>query len=280
MKKVFSNADLAHTYAQQSQSEGRNSNGSFYFRGVTLYSYGSHFVICKFVKNEQGQETLLFTLRTYSNTTAKQISLARNATSHENKIFCYYPEGTHSDNFNSWLKEAEQTATKLQKAKKPEIYLNELAHIARLASKYANFFNVEIPDTLQKVVSIKDKAENIAYLEEKTVLLAIEKKKKEKAEKIQFKESFKKWLACEVPYLYNRLKFDFLRLNDGRIDTTQGVKIPLELGKRLHQNIANNTLSVGDKVLNYEVNEVGDIIRIGCHTFTKRYLLKFGAKLA
>ena len=30
MKKVFTNSELTHVYAQQSQDEGRNANGSFY----------------------------------------------------------------------------------------------------------------------------------------------------------------------------------------------------------------------------------------------------------
>ena len=280
MKKVFSNADLVHTYAQQTQNEGRNPNGSLYFYGRTLYSYGSHFAICKFVTNEQSETKLLFTLRTYSNTTAKQIRLARNATNQYQKIYCHYPAGTHSENFNALLREAEQTAQKLQKAKKPEIYLNELGHISHLATQYAQFFGIEIPETLQKVVSIKDKAENIAYLADKNALLLIEKKREAKEAKIKFKENFKKWLSFETPYLYGRLNFDFLRLNSERIDTTQGVQIPTELGKRLYHKIKTNDLKVGDKVLNFEVNEVGEKIKIGCHTFTKKYLLQFGAKLA
>jgi hypothetical protein len=279
MKKVFSNADLVHTYAQQTQNEGRNPNGSFYFHGRTLYSYGSHFAICNFVTNEQSETKLLFTLRTYSNTTAKQIGLARNATNQYQKIYCHYPTGTHSENFKALLSEAEQTAQKLQKAKKPEIYLNELGHISHLATQYAQFFGIEIPETLQKVVSIKDKAENIAYLADKNALLLIEKKREAKEAKIKFKENFKKWLSFETPYLYGRLNFDFLRLNSERIDTTQGVQIPTELGKRLYHKIKTNDLKVGDKVLNFEVNEVGEKIKIGCHTFTKRYLLQFGAKL-
>lgn len=280
MKKVFSNADLAHTYAQQTQNEGRNPNGSFYFHGRTLYSYGSHFAICNFVTNQQSETKLLFTLRTYSNTTAKQIGIARHATSHYEKIFCFDPIGTHSSNFDSWLREAEQLAKKLQKAKKPEIYLNELGHIANYANKYAEFFGIEVPEMLQKVVSIKDKAENISYLAEKAAILLEQKKKEVKEAKIKFKENFKKWLSFESQYLYGRLNFDFLRLNSERIETTQGVQIPTEIGKRLHQKIKANSLKVGDRVLNFEVREVGDKIKIGCHTFTKRYLLQFGAKLA
>ena len=44
-KTVFSNDMLAHVWAQNNQAAGRSNNGNFYFKGPTLYSYGSHFVV-------------------------------------------------------------------------------------------------------------------------------------------------------------------------------------------------------------------------------------------
>ena len=157
MKKVFTNSELAHKYAEQSQNEGRGSGGSFFFRGRVLYSYGSHFPICKFME-DNGESVLLFTTRSYSNSTAKHIILARNATSNIKKIYCANPEASHEDNFKAWISSAETSATKLAKAKKPEIYLNELNWTAREANIYADFFGIVIPETLQNLVSMKDKA--------------------------------------------------------------------------------------------------------------------------
>lgn len=280
MKKVFNNSELAHTYAQQTQSEGRTSNGSFYFHGSTLYSYGSHFPICKFITDANGQSVLLFTQRTYSNTTAKQISLARNATSQYNKVYCNNPTESHESNFNTWVRQAEQLGIKLQKAKKPELYLTQLGFIENSATAYANCFNILIPIKLQTLLNIKDKSEYVTYMENKSILDAIENKRKATENKKQFKESFKKWITFETPYLYNRINYDFLRLNSERIDTTQGVQIPVPIAKRLYNSIKENTLQVGDKVLNFTINEIGKEIKIGCHTFKRSYLLNFGAKLA
>jgi hypothetical protein len=278
MKKVFTNSELAHKYAEQSQNEGRGSGSSFFFRGAVLYSYGSHFPICKFME-DNGESVLLFTTRSYSNSTAKHINLARNATSHIKKIFCANPEATHDDNFKAWINSAETSATKLAKAKKPEIYLNELSHTAREANKYAHFFGIVVPETLQTLVGMKDKAEFKEYAKKQAEETAKEAQRVMKEKKKQFKESFKKWLSCEIPYLYTRLAFDFLRLNDDRVETTQGVKIPLELAKRLYISIKNGTIKEGDKLLNHTIDKVGAQIKIGCHTFQKSYLLKFGAQL-
>jgi hypothetical protein len=280
MKNVFTNSELAHVYANQSQPTGRNSSGSFYFDGKAIYSYGRHFPIAKIVTNQQGIEVMLFTFRTYSNTTGKQVSIVRSATRQYNKIYCYNPNGTHTDNFNGWLQLAEMEAFKLRKAKKPEIYLNELGRLSNQVNTYANYFGIQIPVTLMAVLSIKDKKENLEYMTKKEELLRIERAKKEKAQKIEYKEKLKKWFNFETSRVYSGFNLDFLRLNDNRIETTQAVQIPIELAKRLHNKIKDNTLQVGEQLLSYRVDEIGDIIKIGCHNFKRSYLLNFGSKLA
>jgi hypothetical protein len=279
MKNIFTNSELAHTYANQSQQRGRNSSGSFYFDGKTIYSYGQHFPIANIVRNDKGEEVMLFTYRNYSNTTAKQISIVRSATRQYKKIYCHTPKGNHSTNFDNWVKLAEQQAEKLKKAKKPELYLNELNRLNSEVSEYSQFFSLEIPQTLLAVLSIKDKNEFLQYESKAAEFAKIELAKKVKAQKIKFKEDIKKWFNCETSRLYTNYKYDFLRINENRIETTQAVQIPLELGKRLFLSVKNQSLKVGDKVLNYSVNQVGKEIKIGCHTFSRSYLLKFGTQL-
>ena len=80
MKTVFDNHMLAHVWAQRSQAYGKTSNGNFYFDAGTLYSYGSHFKVAKFVstRGDTGQ-AVLFNNRRYSMSTGRHQSLARNA---------------------------------------------------------------------------------------------------------------------------------------------------------------------------------------------------------
>jgi len=280
MKNIFTNSELAHTYANQSQQRGRTSSGSFYFEGKTIYSYGQHFPIANIVTNDKGEEVMLFTYRNYSNTTSKQISIVRSATRQYKKIYCHTPKGNHSTNFDNWLKLAEQQAEKLKKAKKPELYLNELSRLNNEVNIYIQFFSLEIPIKLKEVLSIKDKNEYLEYESKALEFAKIEEAKRIKEQKKKFKEDIKKWFNLETSRLYTSYKYDFLRINDNRIETTQAVQIPLELGKRLYQSIKNGSLSVGDKFLNYSINEVGKEIKIGCHTFKQSYLLKFGSQLA
>lgn len=277
MRNVFSNSELAHTYASQTQNSGRSS--SMFFEGSTIYSYGYHFPIARIITNEQGQEALLFTTRGYSNTTGKHISIVSAATRQYKKIFCNNPKGSHDENFKAWLSSSETIAKNLINARKPEKYLSEIAHNKRQAEQYSDFFGIDIPENLQNVFNISNKQEYLSLYEKQIEFEKQEAKRRLREQRAKFKEQFKKWINYETDRLYTYYKYDFLRVNNGRIETTQAVQIPIELAKRLYNNIKNNTLSVGDKILNYSVDKIGAEIKIGCHTFNKAYLLRFGSTL-
>jgi 3-methyladenine DNA glycosylase Mpg len=277
MRNVFSNSELAHTYANQTQNSGRSS--SMFFEGRTIYSYGYHFPICSITTNEKGETALLFTTRGYSNTTGKHITIVRSATKQYKKIYCNNPKGTHEENFKAWLNSSEQIAKGLINARKPEKYLTEIAYNKGQAEQYSEFFGIGIPQNLQDVFNISNKQEYLKLYEKQIEFEKQEAKRRLREQKIQFKEQFKKWLNEETDRLYTNYKYDFLRIKDDRVETTQAVKIPLELAKRLYLSIKNGSLSVGDKILNYSIDKVGQEIKIGCHTFTKPYLLRFGSQL-
>jgi hypothetical protein len=265
MKKVVTPQEVAHLFANQLQSEATTQGRNFYFNGKSIYSYGSHFCIAKFVDNE----TLLFTENSYSNTTAKHINHVWHAISHKTKIHCYNPTGTHEENFNYWLNEAEYNIKKLSNARKPENYILELQRIKKKANKYANYFGIETPKPLEYLLSITDKAETKEYLETKQKLIEAEAKAKELQLKKEHAKSLKKWRAFEVSNLYQRDGFDYLRKDSENFQTSQGVKIPLAIGLRFYNNIVNKTIKAGDKFLDYTISEVNNkLIKIGCHTIT------------
>ena len=265
MKKVNTPENVAHLFANQLQSEARTQTNNFYFNGKSIYSYGSHFCIAKFIDDK----TLLFTERGYSNTTAKHINHVWKATSHIKKIHCANPNGNHEESFNYWLIEAENSVAKLKNARKPEIYLFELQNTKYKATEYANYFGIDLPITLEKVLSITDKAETLEYLETKQKYIDAEKKRKETELKKQHAKELKLWKSFEKQSLYLRNGFDYLRKDTDNFQTSQGVKIPIAVGLRFYNNIVNKTIKVGDKFLDYTINEVNDkLIKIGCHTIT------------
>lgn len=263
MRKVVSPQDVAHLFATQSQIEARTSSGSLYFIGKKIFSYGAHFCIAKFVDDK----TLLFTERDYSKTTAKHIQVVRNGTSHIDKIWCAYPDGTHEQNFNYWLNEAEYIANKLNNARKPEIYLTQLNNLKYKVGIYKQYFKVDMPLTLDKALSITDKAEVIEYLESKQKIIDAEAKRKAKEHAKQHAQELVKWRAFEKQSLYIRDGFDYIRKDDENFQTSQGVKIPINVGLRFYENI--KSAKVGDNFLSYTINEVTKThIGIGCHKIT------------
>jgi len=277
MKTVFNNTDLCHTYAQQTQTEGRTANRSIFFYNGKIFSYGHHFCMANIVEG-----VMYFTLRNYSNSTSKHINILRNATSHYTKVFCAFPDGSPTENFKYWYNEATNAAEKLKKAKKPEIYLNALQHLANEIQIYADALNIAIMPELIALIAIKDKTEYISLLEKRKAEKELKEAKEAREAKIKFKEAYKKWANNESQYIESRINLDFLRIkNADRIETTQAVEIPQKMAIALYQSIKNNTLKIGDKILNFTVNNINTHeISIGCHKFKKAYLLNFGAKLA
>ena len=264
MKKVNTPQTTAHLFATQTQTESRTPNGSLYFNGKSIYSYGSHFCIAKFIDDK----TLLFTERRYSNTTAKHISVVYYATSHINKIYCSNPNGSHETNFNYWLNEADQLADKLKRANKPEIYINQLQQVETRVLRYANYFAIDIPETLKTVLKVTTKAEILAYMQDRAELIEAEKLAKEKLALKNHKIELKKWRKFETLKLYTRAEnIDYLRKNTDYFETSQGIKIPLAIGKRFYSNLTS--AKVGDKFLDFTINEITKTyIGIGCHKIT------------
>ena len=130
-------------------------------------------------------------------------------------------------------------------------------------------------------MKITDKDQYAGYQESKIEQAKQAQKKAEIELKKRHKEELEKWLNFETSRLYLNNGSDYLRVNpeNDRVETTQAVHIPNEIARRLWLSIKENTIKVGDKVLNYSINEAGKHIKIGCHTFKRSYLLDFGAKL-
>lgn len=79
MKTVFSNAEIPHIFAAQSQEFGRNAGNSYWFEGSTLYSYREP--IARFCG-----EIVIFSADSFSVTTSRHQSKARYALRHVESV--------------------------------------------------------------------------------------------------------------------------------------------------------------------------------------------------
>ena len=116
MKKVFSNTDCVHTFAQRTQNNGRTSNNNIFFEGDSIYSYGYHYELGRFLDDK----TILINDEGYSNSTAKHITLLVGATSQYKQ---YYTTKTDIHLVHEQIMYLRQ---KLSKARKPQIYITQI----------------------------------------------------------------------------------------------------------------------------------------------------------
>lgn len=276
MKTVFSLSEVAHIWANEIQENARNADSTLFIGGKGIYSYGYHFCIAKHL--EPG--VILFTKRTYSNTTAKHINKAMQASSHKIKVYCNNPDATNEDNFKSWLVDAEQIVKKLMVAKKPEIYLNQLAQIKQEVEIFCKYLNITSPVNLDAILNVSNRDEYLAFNEDRAKLekkeAALKLKKLKERHKIELKEFYN----FERNFIYNRIDFDYLRINGEMVQTTQQVNIKIDEAKKFYEAIKANKVIPGMHILSYQVLEVTKkTIKIGCHNFELKHILEIGAKL-
>ena len=294
MKTVFSsNSSVAHIWANKEQTYACTPTKNFYFKGDEIFSYGSHFCIAKHVSNEQGS-VVLFTDRSYSNTTAKHILITSRACSHFRKIYCPYPDGSNESNFREFGKRAEHILKLISKARKQSVHICSLYSLEEQVCMYAEFFGIEIPEYLNKLFRSEATDELKEYNENRVLYIfkinSIERKRKEEREQkrnereaILNKERIEKWLNFEIDYLYCKLDGrDLIRYHvaQKQFETSQGVKIPVSICRDFYLTLINDQLKVGAKLINYTVLQLSDgVIRIGCHTYDVRYLREQGDKV-
>lgn len=79
VKHVYDTSEIPHLWVHQWETLGnaRNKQQNLYFEGPTIFSYGGHFPIARFVENKRHKRAVLFTTRTHGNTTAQHIHQTR-----------------------------------------------------------------------------------------------------------------------------------------------------------------------------------------------------------
>jgi hypothetical protein len=288
MKTVFTDVrQIAHLWMHQQQEEAKNPSRNFWFSRNTIYSYGYHFPIAMHVTNDNGDRAILFTTRSYSNTTSKHLSVVRSAIpSYENVIYCYTPTDTPQDNINRFIWAIEEALNGIIRARKPEKYIAEAQRICEQAKKYIAFFGVKTPEQLERLYSLANTDEYVKYMEDKREMIEREEKARLKKQLKKFKEDVKDWRDFKINRLYGRYTDrDFLRINTLKnvVETSQGIEIPVDVALRFNRSVENcltNGLCDGMKILSYSVKDCNkQYIHIGCHKIDHKERLDIINKL-
>ena len=268
MRRVFKNHDeVCHVWAQQTQSEGRA--GNIFFRDKSIYSYGCHFEMARFVDTE----TVFITSRGYSVSTAKHLSLVRRAVRH--KTVFTVPDFTYHPNNVRYL--IEKARDHFDKAKRARKYADWPMQAARTTVEsiraYITKFQVRVPEShvevwqalhtdtylngeVQAALLAKARAAQVA--EREATKQARLKREAEEAAQLA------KWVAGELSY--GRFSAMRLRVKEDEVQTTHGARVPIIEARKLYRALKAGMNIEGQQVGYYRVTRVTESeLVIGCH---------------
>jgi hypothetical protein len=274
MKKVFSNsADVMHVFVGQDQQEGKCSNVFFY--GSKLYSYGYHYLLAEFIKNKKGENAILINDEGYSVTTAKHIQQIKQASRQFDQFF------TTSTDEKKVISKLIELANKLEKAKKPIIYINESNKLFASYSKWCTWNETKVDKLVQAYFdTIKSYENKDSYSKTYSDLNKNIEKFKSKKQKDEEKLKLKKFFDYETSYLYN-MNEDFVRISKDKlsIETSQRVSIPIKEAATLYRIILSGKNIKGIKIGEYTCIGLNGTLKIGCHHINVKNMHKVGKQL-
>lgn len=268
MKRVFSNhAEVCHVWAQQGQSEGKASR--IFFEGPSIYSYGRHFEMARFID----ANTVFITSRRYSVSTAKHLSLVRGAVSH--KTVFEVPSFTyHAENVRYYIERAREYFDKAKRARTSTTWLLGVAkHTVTILREYLEQFPTPIPESHAELWTALDRG---TYLDSEVQASLLKKEREAKKAELESQrlarearereeqERLEKWIAGELGYGY--FSAMRLRVKEGEVQTTHGAKVPVIEARKLYRALKAGLDVVGQQVGYYRVTRVTDSeLVIGCH---------------
>lgn len=275
MKTVFTNSEIVHEFNLQEQSFGRTSNSSMYFEYKKIYSYGSHYLLGEFIDDN----TIMINDTGYSKTTSNHISLLMSATRDKRQFFI---TETKRDLVLNGLKNLLNKLTRTRL--KADYYKSTIDRLFKTYFEYIDFTR-----TRTKAKKSKEHREILKLYTEfysnsgdlLQVIKEQQKKEKEKNQK-EVQKKLKKWRLFETNWFYNTTNKDFLRVDKANniIETSQGVKISVEEGKRLLKLIDLKKI-VGERVDNrYIVRALNGVLKVGCHNITMKEINNIRKQLA
>ena len=246
-KCVFDTGEIPHLWAHRTQDEARNRQGSLYFTGDTIYSYGSHFPIARHVTNEAGERAVLFTTATHSVTTSRHCSAVRSAIPSGIRVF-HVPNVCHGRYSGSDLSADDHAGNLTHYAKRVErhiiisararsSYVKEWNHrsagqLRQQAIDYSVFFGFPTPSIPEVPPLDSEALVAVRKREAKRAAEKAQETKKRRAEAIaRQQELITKWKAGEYSgSLYDVLVM--LRIDGHEVVTSRGARFPVSHAKR------------------------------------------------
>tara|TARA_B100001093_G_scaffold508836_1_gene571797 strand:+ start:236 stop:1132 length:897 start_codon:yes stop_codon:yes gene_type:complete len=279
----MNNSQVAHIWANQSKTTAKGSN--FFFNNNSIYSYGHHFEVARLVQTEKGNKTIaLFEPRTYSNSTNRHQSLAKNAVHGLHESFDFQLPSydlTRDDFLRSFNRFGNIVIDSLKKSKRAIKYKDWHIRDAVNAVEQWNKLKAYFPTLTKGIKKLKtlDQHQIDKLVESEKKQKAIEAKKRKK----EIDAKIKLWLNHDINSLPHDAKTMIrqkaLSKNFGlkitskirllnEIETSRGAIVPLD-----HAKLFFNAIKRFEK----NPNECKSRFRVG--HFTLDRLTTKGAKI-
>lgn len=283
MRHVYPNHEVPHLWAHESQEEARNSTGSLYFQGPTIYSYGSHFPIARHVTNGRSERAVLFTTAHHSVTTSGHCSAVARAIPPNVPVFrvphlrnSWDNLPNHTDNVESYVRRISELLGKAKRARvNRDWHQREALRLREQLQRYVAFFDlsdVTFPksdelDALQSWITAHQEEER--QRREEAARLADEQRRREQADQIQ------RFQAGDPHVSYISGVSPMLRVVGDEVQTSLGARFPVshairglafirkvrESGQEYVRN--GHTIHLGHYVI--DRIEADGTVHAGCH---------------
>ena len=268
----MNNHQVAHVWAQQTKPGAMGS--SFYFDGPTIYSYGPHFPIARFIERK-GRRAVLFTTRSYSVSTSKHIGYARGAIPGSLPVFYVSDVSAMPRNkdtrqmYESRVKDASEQAARARTS--AEFHLGRARGIATEANACAEFFGwrwrLKLPEFSPEFLrTVRERATKDSARK------AAEIKRREDQRRAEMAERVTRWRTGENVSTWGHPD-TLLRVNGNRIQTSRGAEVPTRVAPAVWSLVQDARakgaeLSPGLEIGEFRLDRVAPdgTIYAGCHT--------------
>ena len=274
------NSEVAHFWANKRQPNGKS--GNMFFENETIYSYGYHFPMAKFIN----KNTVLYNVDSYSITTSQHQSTVRSAIpSYYKVIKCIainkYDLNSHDHlkNINWYISQTKEFISKSKRARvNKAYYLQDAKNMIYNLNEYLKLFRIKSKLPYKQQKEIKTLL-NSDFSQIQDEIIALEKKKQEK-ERALLAEKLPKWRKGEIYNLPNTNR-QFLRVINENIETSLHVKISIDNFKKYYRLLKSGFNMVNIKIDGWRVtNQTDKLLKIGCHTLSINEIEKIYNKIA
>jgi hypothetical protein len=273
----MNNSTLSHNWANKIKPSGKGS--SMFYEGDTIYSYGYHFPIAKFITIEQNT-FVAYNYSNYSSTTNKHQAHVRNAIPSNFEVikvidmnFGYYG---HEKNLKHYINKIDEHFRKAKRSYKyKEFQLRETKRYINTLFDYLRLFKIDLNRYAELLKDMNSYRLNIDEYENSDIyknwVTKIEQFKKDEQQLILIKrsEDIVKFRDFKVNHVYS-LPYNLLRFNaeKNEIQTSGGVNMAKDIFLRYYNMFKNDTLQIGEKIEHYQYGGKNDnIVFVGCHKF-------------